>query len=48
MTSARRLLRQQRAKDWANGVLDRVRNGDKTPSEAEILRALWITGDLRR
>jgi hypothetical protein len=46
--SARRQLRQLRAKAWANGVLDRVRNGDKTPSQAEILRALVITGDLRR
>jgi hypothetical protein len=45
MTSNRR-LREARRKAWAKGILDRVRNGDKSVSEAEILRALVITGDL--
>lgn len=30
----------------AIAILNRVRNGDKTPTVAEILRALTLTGDL--
>lgn len=32
----------------AIGILNRVRNGDKTPSQAEITQALELTGDLSR
>jgi hypothetical protein len=31
---------------WAWSILNRVRNGDKTPTHGDITRALVITGDL--
>ena len=30
----------------ANSILNRVRHGDKSPTVAEITRALQLTGDL--